>query len=351
MRPPRSGISAGAIAVSAIISVLACGPAVSQSTAPASAGATSAPSAAASAAARRVTVTLNWVLDYEQPLYFAALEKGFYADAGLDVTVMPGTGSGNTVKTVGSGVGDIGVADAVSVIQGIDKGLDLTVVGALFQQNPMAVMSRADANIKTPGDLRGKKIGAILGGSPYVLLLGLLASQGIDQSELEIVGLSSVGIAELSAGQIDGMASFWPNVGLYEGAGVDVEVLKGQDYGQDAYGLSFFVRTEWLEDPANQAAMKAFLASTLQGLEYSVANPQESLEFEEKYNPSLFGSGKEAVVAAYELQTELYEKRDANQGQFYITADTWQATVDLLVTSKVIGEPADPASMYTNDYQ
>src|SRR6187397_1483990 len=106
-----------------------------------------------------VTFQLNWMAGGPNAGFAAAVAEGYYKDAGLDVTLVQGNGSGNTAQMVASGRAQLAYADAVAVMQLIAKGAPMKIVATVYQSNPNAVMALKKANIKSVGDLRGKKVG------------------------------------------------------------------------------------------------------------------------------------------------------------------------------------------------
>ena len=94
---------------------------------------------AALAANTPVTFQLNWMAGGPNAGFASALAQGFYKDAGLDVTIVQGNGSANTVQLVASGRAQLAYADAVSVTQLIAKGAPMKIVSTIYQSNPNAV--------------------------------------------------------------------------------------------------------------------------------------------------------------------------------------------------------------------
>src|SRR5690349_8418867 len=107
-------------------------------------------------AATPVTFQLNWYAGGPNAGFAAAVAEGYYKDAGLDVTLVQGNGSGNTAQLVASGRAQLAYADAVAVSQLIAKGAPMKVVATIYQSNPNAVMSLKKAGIKSVGDLKGR---------------------------------------------------------------------------------------------------------------------------------------------------------------------------------------------------
>ena len=87
-----------------------------------------------------VTFQLNWVAGGANAGFAAAVGEGYYKEAGLDVTIVQGNGSGNTAQLVASGRAQLAYADAVAVSQLIAKGAPMKVVSTIYQSNPNEVI-------------------------------------------------------------------------------------------------------------------------------------------------------------------------------------------------------------------
>src|SRR5262249_7014038 len=98
---------------------------------------------------RQVTVRLDWIYQGPNAGFMVAQEKGFYEQAGLNVEVGPGKGSGNTAQLVASKATQFGFADGYVVGNGVSKGMNIRAVAGLYRRNPTAVVVLADSNIKT----------------------------------------------------------------------------------------------------------------------------------------------------------------------------------------------------------
>ena len=151
-----------------------------------------------------VTFQLNWMAGGPNAGFAAALAEGYYKDAGLDVTIVQGNGSGNTAQLVANGRAQLAYADAVAVSQLIAKGAPMKVVSTIYQSNPNAVMSLKKAGIKSVGDLKGKKVGVPSGSSQTTMLPLLLKSNNLKESEINMIDMPVASmVPALLQGQVD----------------------------------------------------------------------------------------------------------------------------------------------------
>src|SRR6202163_829182 len=109
------------------------------------------------AALDQVSMQLKWKHQFQFAGYYAALEQGFYRDAGLDVTIREGGPDIDVAETVANGKADFGVCSA-SVLREWAKGRHLVVLAAIFQHSPAIILVPRRADISSVSDLRGRTL-------------------------------------------------------------------------------------------------------------------------------------------------------------------------------------------------
>ncbi|MEQ8699346.1 MAG: ABC transporter substrate-binding protein, partial [Bauldia litoralis] len=113
-------------------------------------------SPAAHGQSTKVIMHLDYLVNgYHAPLYIAHA-KGWYREAGLDVTIRPGKGSADSIKSVGTGQAQFGVPDFGASVKAMANGIPITAVAAYLQRVPAGVISFADKAVRKPKDLEGK---------------------------------------------------------------------------------------------------------------------------------------------------------------------------------------------------
>src|SRR5688572_21751980 len=110
-------------------------------------------------AVQDVSLRLDWVPSWYHAPFYVALEKGYYRDAGLNVTILDGQGSNTTGQVVASGAETFGFMSLLSVPLLADKGAQLRAIGAFIQTAPEGVITLAENGINSPKDLEGKTWG------------------------------------------------------------------------------------------------------------------------------------------------------------------------------------------------
>src|SRR5258708_26430519 len=118
-------------------------------------------------AADPVTIQLKWVSQAQFAGYIVAKEKGFYKEAGLDVTIKPGGPDVAPPQVIAGGGADVVVDWMPSALASRAKGVPLVNISQTFKKSGLELTCRADTGIKKPTDFKGKTIGIWYGGNEY----------------------------------------------------------------------------------------------------------------------------------------------------------------------------------------
>jgi polar amino acid transport system substrate-binding protein len=145
-----------------------------------------------------VTLQLKWLHQFQFAGYYAALEKGFFREEGLNVILAERDLTQNAVDQVLSGQAQYGVADSALFLHHANQA-PIVLVAAIMQHSANAVMTRADSGIKTPRQLTGKRLAFYENDSDGIDILAMLAEQGVMKS-----GLTRMTWDERIAGLING---------------------------------------------------------------------------------------------------------------------------------------------------
>src|SRR6202166_1940379 len=127
-------------------------------------------SLASAQAADSVTIQLKWVSQAQFAGYFVARDKGFYKDAGLDVTIKPGGPDVAPPQVIAGGGADVVVDWMPSALASREKGVPLVNISQTFKHTGLELVCRKDTGIKKPEDLKGKTVGIWYGGNEYPFL-------------------------------------------------------------------------------------------------------------------------------------------------------------------------------------
>jgi len=106
----------------------------------------------------KVDFLLNWKITGDHSPYYVALKNGWYKDAGLDVNIIVGQGSGYSVQAVDSGKADIAISDAPVPISSREQGAKIKIIGVIFDKHPNCTYFWKGEGINEPKDLAGMTV-------------------------------------------------------------------------------------------------------------------------------------------------------------------------------------------------
>ncbi|AEG45251.1 ABC transporter substrate-binding protein [Isoptericola variabilis] len=217
-----------------------------------------------------VTITLNWVPYGEHAPFYYGVEQGIFEEEGIDLTIQPGNGSGNTVQQVAQRNTDFGWADTPPLVNAISSGMPVKSVGVFLQTGPSSVEFFADQGITEPADLVGKTVGGTPGDAMYGTFPAWLELNGVDPADVTVVNVDAAGkIAALIEGKVDAIQGFHHDQAptIEEQTGKEVEALPFADFGMNLLGTGLVAHDATIaENPELVEAMvratsRSFLAA------------------------------------------------------------------------------------------
>lgn len=242
-----------------------------------------------------IKVQLRWKHQFQFAGYYMALHKGFYKDAGLDVTLIEGNSSTNVVKSVLSKEADFGVSNSSLVLDYLG-GLNVVMLGAVFQHSPNILLTKKE--FKSPVDLaRGGRV-ALMGGDQDVELKAMFIKEGVDLSKVKFIPKENH-LEDLLQNKVEAMNAYISNEPfLLSQKKIDFSILEPRTYGLDFYGDTLFTSTRLYKE--DHKSVSDFRKATFRGWEYALQNIEESVEVIQKhYNTQ--NKSKEHLV--YEATT------------------------------------------------
>jgi len=278
----------------AVLAVAACGggpasPSAPASVAPVASAASALPTAPGTAATATpaattpsaapvdLTVGLGYIPSVQFAQFYLAQKAGYYADAGLNVTLQNKIDP-DLITLLGQGAVDIGSGDGTSVIPAVSQGIPVVYTATIYGTFPAVVIANAASGIRTAADLKGKKIG-IPGkyGTSWIQLQALLKSAGMTTNDVELMLFPDYGqTAALQQGAVDAATGFANNEPIVlKRAGITPVVL-GTDSSIALPGPGLVTGTATLAHKRD--ALAAFTAATLRAMDEITADPQKGLD-------------------------------------------------------------------------
>jgi NitT/TauT family transport system substrate-binding protein len=300
--------------------------------------------------AEKITFLLDFTPYGKHAPFYAALEKGFWRDAGFDVTIVRGEGSATTITSYAAGAVDFAFADAPSLIIARARGAKVKVAGVIHDKSLYSIGTLAENNIKTPQDLKGKRIGSSVGDANRIMFPGFAKFNNIDPSSVRWVDMTPPArVGSLVLGQVDAVVLFLTEAPTFsvkaKEAGKGWKDFAYADYGLDLYSAGLLARDELVASQPER--VKRFVEATLKAWSWSIENPKEALDAFLKHNPAVDPEqAKEHFrIAIRHIMTDTAKR----EGVGYIDPVKMKRTVDFVSEYFNITGVA-PDDVYTNQF-
>jgi len=309
----------------------------------------------------KVSLQLQWVAQGQFAGYYAAVDQGYYKDAGLDVTIKEGGVDIVPQTVLAQGQADYAIAWVPKALASREQGAEITDVAQVFQRSGTRQVSFKAKNITAPADFKGKKIGNWGFGNEFELFAGMTQAGLKPASDVTLVQ-QQFDMQALLKGDIDAAQAMSyneyaqvleaknPATGqLYQPA--DFNVINWNDDGTAMLQDAIWANTEKLSDQAYQDQTVKFIAASLKGWIYCRDNVDSCRDIVVKAGSKLGASHQQWQVN--EVNKLIWPSPSAGVGTIDPTA--WAQTVKVARTAVnadgqtvLTKDPDDKA--YTNDY-
>lgn len=230
--------------------------------------------AAPACAADRMTVVLDWFVNPDHGPIILAQQKGFFADQGLEVEIVPPADPADPPKLAAAGKADLAVSYQPQLHLQVAEGMPLKRVGTLVATPLNCLLVRADGPVKTLADLRGRKVGFSIAGVEEAMLAAMLRPAGLGLTDVELVNVNWSLSPSLMSGQVDAVIGAFRNFELNQMA---IEGHPGRCFYPEEEGVPPYDELIYVAGPqADRAKIARFLAATERATDYIVNHPEES---------------------------------------------------------------------------
>lgn len=236
-----------------------------------------------------VNLQLKWKHAYQFAGYYAAIEKGYYQDAGLDVILHEHDGKKSPANALLDGDVDYAVTGSQIVVHRA-HGKPVVVLASVFQHSAYAFLVKASSGIKQVEDFSGKRVMLLDDGIQDAALLATLRRAGLNKNDYSHI-TSSFDPFSLTRGETEVFNAYVSDQGFtLEEAGIKGRYILPKQYGVDFYG-DVLTTTE-NEITNNPQRVQSFLDATLKGWEYALLHPDKIIDLIiEKYNTQNLSRG------------------------------------------------------------
>lgn len=223
-------------------------------------------------AAQQVHLQLKYLHQFQFAGYYAALEKGYYREAGLEVKIDPGDTGDEPLERVLSGPGEYGVSSSSLLLQRY-AGKPVVVLAVIFQHSPYVLVAPHTGPTQTIHDMIGKKV---MLAAQSEELRAYLKKEGIPLDKLTLVK-HSFNPDDLIKGEVYGFSAYATNETDYlDHAGFEYEAYTPRSSGIDFYGDNLFTSEQEISE--HPARVKAFHEASMRGWLYAMSHQEEIVD-------------------------------------------------------------------------
>ncbi|MBF0226518.1 MAG: ABC transporter substrate-binding protein [Desulfobacterales bacterium] len=268
---------------------------------------------------QNISLQLQWVTQAQFAGYYVALEKGWFREEGIELTIKPGGPDIISVDLVSSGTRDFGTALLSDLTVAIQNNKPVISIGQIQQANGLLLIAKKSSGIKEPKDFIGKKVGIWFQGFE-AQFSALLAKEKISSKDIKIIS-QGWSMDPFLKDEIDVASAMIYNeyhAVLETGINPDeINIIDYRAYGLDFPGDTLFTSRKLLKE--NPDLCLRMLNASLKGWQYAVEHPEEAVDIVLKYDTSGIQKRNHQLVMMQEIG-KLVNVPNKNLGQTDIVA-------------------------------
>lgn len=237
---------------------------------------------------QKVTLQLKWLHQSQFAGFYAATQRGFYRDEGLDVSIIQ-VGSDlsepNVINRVVKGDVQFAEVGGDQVIIARAAGKPIKAVSVIYQESPVVLASLKNSGIKDINGLVGKRVAVEVGQNTYIVYRAMLNKAKIPKSKIKEV-TAPLGLEALAEGKADARMIYLINEGLeISENGQALSMIYPEDYDLHIYADTLVTSDSLIDQ--NPDLVQRFVRASLKGWNWAVANPEEAGSLVLSYDPNL----------------------------------------------------------------
>ncbi|WP_182048953.1 ABC transporter substrate-binding protein [Changpingibacter yushuensis] len=305
----------------------------------------------------KLTLGLTYIPDIQFAPFYVALENGYFADEGLDVTLRHHGSQEALLGALQSGEEDAVFAGGDEMLQGRSNGIDVVNWATMYQDYPVTLIVPADSDITSIADLKGHSVG-LPGeyGENYFALLAMMNAAGFSDSDIDVQYIGYTQAAALASGQVDAIIGYSNSdlvtiASALSGDGstgaADLSTVRSIDLVDGGLPLVAVGMGSLSENLSkNKEAYVKVLAALDKAIQFCTENPDEAVDISAKYVTDLVDDDRKANAKQVLEQTlKLYTAGDVFGEQ---DADLWNSMGSFMDQNGLLGGSVDVTEAFVD---
>ena len=302
--------------------------------------------ASPAAAQDRVSLRLNWLLYGFHTPFYLGIERGYYREAGIELTVGEGQGSARAVQLVAAGSDTFGLSDGASIINGVARGAPVQAVMGIMNRSPFAVIVREDSGVRRIQDLAGRTIAATTGEAGLVMFPALLRANGMAPDSVRFLRVDGAGklVATLENRTIGMLGGVENQSLILPQRGVPVVNLLYADLGANTMGLAIHATRDTLG--RNPDMVRRFIRATQRSFEAAEREPEAAIAAGLRVKPDM---DRDLSLAQLRAGLPLVRSpRGQERPIGWMAPEDWQETLALMKEYQELRTELGAEAFYSN---
>jgi NitT/TauT family transport system substrate-binding protein len=296
---------------------------------------------------KKIRLPMGYIPNVQYAPFYMSVEKGYFKEAGLEIE-FDYSFETNGVSLVGINELPFALVSGEQVLMARSQGLPVVYVMGWWQDYPVGIAALKEAEIRQPGDLKGKKIGIPgLFGASYVGFRALLQSAGLQETDVILDSIGFNQVEALLAGGDEAVVIYVNNEPVQlQARGYDIDVIRVADYVQLASNGILTNETVLGENPD---LVRRMVRAVQKGLADVIADPEEAFEVCLRQVDGLAGlSAEEQAIQKKVLLSSIEFWKADPLG--YSDPQSWENMQSVLLDMGLVTAELDLEKAFTNEF-
>jgi len=291
-----------------------------------------------------ITIAMGYVPNIQFAPMYVALERGYFRDEGIDLTLDYGMET-DILQRVGAGQVPFAIASGDQVVLARANGLPVRYVMNWYRRFPVCVVTLAPSGIEEPQDLVGKTVGiSHTHGASYIGWMGFLDEVGIDPQDVNLQAIGYTQVASLLEGRVDAAVCYAQNEPVQlRTSGNDVNVFYLDEYTQ-LISNGIITNDDTIEE--HPELVRGVIRGFLRGLEDTLEDPAAAFEIARRAIPEMDDVAARVQRAVLDECVAFWRSQHPGKSD----PEAWDASIALLKKIDLLATDVNASELYTNEF-